>query len=112
MVINDNAETTPHQSSSLTPPLPSSPMQAPSALPSPSKDDTKNEHCHLCLDGGKTYIAAYNAHKLFVMYASQSWSRVALLSEGVTWISLALSATKLQIGITVAKWDRHLPHTG
>ncbi|KIK76192.1 hypothetical protein PAXRUDRAFT_18383 [Paxillus rubicundulus Ve08.2h10] len=43
MVIDEDAETTPHWSSSLTPPLPSSPMQAPSALPSSSKDDIKNE---------------------------------------------------------------------
>ncbi|KIK74291.1 hypothetical protein PAXRUDRAFT_20025 [Paxillus rubicundulus Ve08.2h10] len=112
MVTDEDAETTPHQSSLLTPPPPSSPTQAPSALPSSSMDDAKNEHCYLCLDGGKTYIAAYDAHTLFVMYALWSWLRVAVLSEGVTWISLAPSAMKLQIGITAAKWDRHLPHTG
>ncbi|KIK75921.1 hypothetical protein PAXRUDRAFT_18570 [Paxillus rubicundulus Ve08.2h10] len=53
MVIDEDAETTPHQSSLLTPPLPSSPMQAPSTLPSSSKDNTKNEHFYLCLDGAE-----------------------------------------------------------
>ncbi|KIK73587.1 hypothetical protein PAXRUDRAFT_20695 [Paxillus rubicundulus Ve08.2h10] len=56
MVIDEDAETTPHQSSLLTPPLPSSPMQVPSTLPSHSKDDTKDEHCYLCLDGGKPIL--------------------------------------------------------
>ncbi|KIK75284.1 hypothetical protein PAXRUDRAFT_19128 [Paxillus rubicundulus Ve08.2h10] len=51
MVINKDAETMPHRSSLLTPPPPSSPMQAPSTLPSSSKDEIKNEHCYLCLDG-------------------------------------------------------------
>ncbi|KIK74710.1 hypothetical protein PAXRUDRAFT_19610 [Paxillus rubicundulus Ve08.2h10] len=46
----------PHRSSSLTPPPPSSPVQAPSALPSSSKDDIKNEHCYLCLDGGRPIL--------------------------------------------------------
>ncbi|KIK77700.1 hypothetical protein PAXRUDRAFT_17321 [Paxillus rubicundulus Ve08.2h10] len=53
MVMDEDAETMPHQSSSLTPPPPSSPLQVPSTLPSSSKDDIKNEDCHLCLDGGE-----------------------------------------------------------
>ncbi|KIK71802.1 hypothetical protein PAXRUDRAFT_22814 [Paxillus rubicundulus Ve08.2h10] len=91
MVLDEDVETIPHWTSSLTPPLPSSPMQAPSALPPSSKDNIKNEHCYLCLD---------------VPVESRS------LVRGSDVDFTCPTAMKLQIGITAAKWDGHLPHTG